>query len=234
MIKLSINGKGEISFMGRLRDKPYMTYALLGIMVLVYLLMTISGGTENVANLVRFGAKYNPLIRAGEYWRLLTPIFIHIGFTHILMNGITLYFIGQYVETLFGHWRFLLIFLASGIAGNLASFAFSPSLSAGASTSIFGLFGAFMMLGESFSRNQAIVSMARTFLLFIVLNIATDIFVSGIDIAGHLGGLVGGFLIAYVSGVTFGKVSLVKRIVAGITLVVIIIAMFIMGLRSSF
>lgn len=218
----------------RLKNQPYMTYGLLGIMVIVYLLMTVSGGTESTVTLLKFGAKFNPLIRAGEYWRLITPIFIHIGFTHILMNGITLYFIGQYVESLFGHWRFLGIFLVSGIAGNLASFAFSASLSAGASTAIFGLFGAFMMLGESFSRNQVIVSMARTFLLFIVLNIATDIFVSGIDIAGHLGGLVGGFLVAYVVGVEFGKVSAIKRLIAGIMLIVIMVAMFIVGMRGNF
>ncbi len=72
--------------------------------------------------------------------------------------------------------------------GNLGSFAFTDSLSAGASTAIFGLFGAFMMLEKVFPKNPAIVSMAKTFLLFIVLNIGTDIFVSGIDIAGHLGG----------------------------------------------
>ncbi|GAF36013.1 GlpG protein [Lentilactobacillus farraginis DSM 18382 = JCM 14108] len=218
----------------RLRDKPYVTYGLLGIMILVYLIMTITGGTENPGNLLRFGAKYNPLIRAGEYWRLIAPVFIHIGLTHILMNGITLYFIGQYVETLFGHWRFLIIFLVSGVVGNLASFAFSYNVSAGASTAIFGLFGAFMMLGESFSRNQAIVSMAKTFLLFIVLNIAMDLFTPGIDIAGHLGGLVGGFLIAYVSGVSFSKVNPIKRVIAGITLVLVAGALFVIGMRGSF
>lgn len=220
--------------MSRLREKPHMTYGLLGIMVIVYVIMTFSGGTENTTTLLTFGAKFNPLIRAGEYWRLVTPIFIHIGFTHILMNGITLYFIGQYVEMLFGHWRFLGIFLTSGIVGNLASFAFSDSLSAGASTAIFGLFGAFMMLGESFSNNQAIVSMAKTFLLFIVLNIATDLFVSGIDIAGHIGGLIGGFLVAYVAGVSFGKVTPVKRIVALVMLIVVAIALFIIGMRGNF
>ncbi len=220
--------------MSRLRDKPYMTYLLLGIMVIIFGIMTFLGGSENPLNLVRFGAKYNPLIRAGEYWRFITPIFLHIGFTHILMNGITLYFIGQYVEGLFGHWRFLGIFLISGIAGNVASFAFSDSLSAGASTAIFGLFGAFMMLGESFSGNPAIASMARTFLLFIVLNIGTDLFVQGIDIAGHLGGLVGGFLVAYVVGVPFGKVSPVKRGIALITLIVVLAAMFIMGMQGNF
>lgn len=219
--------------MSKLKDKPFVTYGLLAIMVVVFLVMTAMGGTTNPNTLVEFGAKYNPAIRAGEYWRLITPMFIHIGFTHILMNGITLYFIGEYVEQLFGHWRFLLIFLVSGIVGNLASFTFSYGLSAGASTAIFGLFGAFMMLGESFSKNPVITSMAKTFLLFIVLNIGTDLFVQGIDIAGHIGGLVGGFLVAYVVGVGFAKVSPVKRGIAGVMLVIISVGLFILGMQGN-
>lgn len=220
--------------MNNIKDKPYVTYLLLAAMVVVFGLMSVMGGTENPVTLVEFGAKYNPLIRAGQYWRLVTPIFIHIGFTHILMNGITLYFIGQYVEQLFGHWRFTIIFFVSGIVGNLGSFAFNSGLSAGASTAIFGLFGAFLMLGESFSKNPAIVSMAKTFLLFIVLNIGTDIFVSGIDIAGHIGGLVGGFLIAYVTGVGFSKTSRVKRVIAAIMLVVIVFVLYTIGMQAKF
>lgn len=220
--------------MSRLRGKPYITHGLLAIMVIVFIIMSLMGGTENGVTLFNFGAKYNPAIRAGDYWRLITPVFIHIGFTHILMNGITLYFIGQYVEQIFGHVRYLIIFLVSGVMGNLASFAFSSNLSAGASTAIFGLFGAFMMLGESFSNNPAIVSMAKTFLLFIVLNIGTDIFVQGIDIAGHIGGLVGGFLIAYLVGVSFAKVSPVKRVIATIMLVVIAVVLFSLGMQGNF
>ncbi|GHP12887.1 rhomboid family intramembrane serine protease [Lentilactobacillus fungorum] len=219
--------------MTRLKDQPYVTYGLLAMMIVVFLIMSIMGGTTDPMTLVNFGAKYNPAIRAGQYWRLVTPIFIHIGFTHILMNGITLYFIGMYVEQLFGHLRFLVIFLVSGIVGNLASFTFSVGLSAGASTAIFGLFGAFMMLGESFSNNPAISSMARTFLLFIVLNIGTDIFVQGIDIAGHIGGLIGGFLVAYVVGVSFGKVSSVKRLIAGAMLLVIAVGLFVLGMQGN-
>ena len=220
--------------MKSIKNSPFVTYGLLAIMVIVFVVMTFSGGTTDSYNLVQFGAKYNPLIRAGEYWRLVTPIFIHIGFTHILLNGITLYFIGQWVERFFGHWRFLILFLLSGIMGNLASFAFSPNISAGASTAIFGLFGAFMMLGESFSNNQVIRSLARNFLLFIVLNIVSDVFVSGIDIYGHLGGLVGGFLLGYIVGVPGAKISPVKRIIATITFVVVAFALFRFGMTNQF
>ncbi|GAY72878.1 GlpG protein [Lentilactobacillus kosonis] len=216
-----------------IRQKPFVTYVLLAIMVLVFGVMTLSGGTQNPLVLVQFGAKYNPLIVEGQYWRFITPIFIHIGFTHILMNGITLYFIGQYVEKIFGHTRFLIIFLLSGVVGNFASFAFSDGISAGASTAIFGLFGAFLMLGESFQDNPMIVSLARTFLLFIVLNIAMDLFVSGIDIAGHIGGLVAGFLSAYIVGVNFGKVASIKRIISGIMLLFVAGAILYLGFSKN-
>ncbi len=76
--------------------------------------------------------------------------------------------------------------------------------------------------------------MAKTFMLFIVLNIVTDIFVSGVDIAGHLAGLAGGFLVAYVTGVAFSKTSQVKRIISLIMLVVIAFVLFTIGMRAKF
>ncbi|WP_268913306.1 rhomboid family intramembrane serine protease [Lentilactobacillus sp. SPB1-3] len=202
-------------------------------MVVVFGIMTLSGGTENPAVLVEFGAKYNPLIVEGQYWRFITPIFIHIGFMHILMNGITLYFIGQYVENIFGHARFFAIFMISGIIGNFASFAFNDGISAGASTAIFGLFGAFLMLGESFQDNPMIVSLARTFLLFVALNIGMDLFVSGIDIAGHIGGLIAGFLSAYIVGVNFDKIPRIKRIISSIMLLFVAGAILYLGFRKN-
>ncbi|QMU09218.1 rhomboid family intramembrane serine protease [Levilactobacillus suantsaii] len=197
-----------------------MTVGLIVIMVLVYLGMTLAGGSTNINVLITFGAKLNALIQQGQWWRLITPVFLHMGFTHILMNMITLYFVGMQLEAAFGHLRYLGIFLLAGIGGNIASFCFSTSLSAGASTAIFGLFGAFMMLGESFWQNPVIRQLANTFLLFIVMNLAVDVFSPGIDIAGHLGGLVAGFLAAYLVGVPrIGKVSVVKRVIATVVLI---------------
>ncbi|MFC6275772.1 rhomboid family intramembrane serine protease [Levilactobacillus tangyuanensis] len=189
-------------------------------MVVVYGAMTLAGGSTNINVLITFGAKVNALVQQGEWWRLITPIFLHIGFTHILMNMITLYFVGIQIEAAFGHTRFLIMFLVAGIGGNIASFCFSDSLSAGASTAIFGLFGAFLMLGESFWENPVIRQLARTFLAFVVMNIAFDVFTPGIDMAGHLGGLVAGFLVAYTVGVPrIGQVSVVKRVIATVVLI---------------
>ncbi|XIF20313.1 MAG: rhomboid family intramembrane serine protease [Acetilactobacillus jinshanensis] len=169
-------------------------------MILVYLTMTVAGGADNVNNLIRFGAKVNPLIRQGEYWRFITPIFIHLNFTHILFNGITLYYVGIQIERLFGHFRYFIIFMISGIAGNVFSFAFNNSLAVGASGAIFGLLGAFMMIGEIAWRDPLIRQMTKGFIIFILLNLVSDFLTTGIDISGHLGGLIAGFLCAYMVG----------------------------------
>ncbi|HBF74948.1 MAG TPA: rhomboid family intramembrane serine protease [Lactobacillus sp.] len=211
---------------------PYITVGLIVVMFLVYGAMTLAGGSQNAQVLVNFGAKYNPLILAGQWWRFITPIFLHMGFEHILFNTVTLYFIGIQIEAIFGHWRYLAIFLLSGIGGNLASFAFNPnSISAGASTAIFGLFGAFLMLGESFWENPYIRQMTKTFVLFIVLNLAFGLFSPGTNLQGHIGGLVIGFLAGYIVGVPkLGKISTVKRILAVIVAILIMIGLYYSGI----
>ena len=69
-----------------LKNKPSITYTLIILNIVMYIVMTLFGGTENIANLVRFGAKYSPYIINGQYWRLITPMFIHIGLQHLLIN----------------------------------------------------------------------------------------------------------------------------------------------------
>ena len=199
-----------------------VTVTLVTIQVLVYLAMTLAGGSTNSAVLVRFGALVPDLLRAGQWWRLVTPVFVHIGFTHLLINSLTLYFLGLYIEQLFGHWRMVVIYFVSAIVGNLCSaYWLAGSLAAGASTAIFGLFGAFLMLGESFRDNLAIRQLSRQFLILVLLNVGTDLLVPGIDLAGHIGGLVGGFLMAYVVGAPkLGPVAPAKRWLSATMLVV--------------
>ncbi|MFD1317892.1 rhomboid family intramembrane serine protease [Loigolactobacillus zhaoyuanensis] len=201
------------------RNEPYMMYFFLGLQILVYLVMTLFGGSQDSNVLIFFGAKVNVLIQQGEWWRLLTPVFLHSGLMHIAVNSVTLYFIGMQIESLFGHWRFTLIYLLSGITGNIASFVFNPGISVGASTALFGLFGAFFMLMEAFRQNSGIRAMGQQFGLFILLNLAFDLFNPGIDLAGHIGGLLGGFLVANIVGVPYQRsVSTVRRIGALVVL----------------
>lgn len=216
-----------------LKQQAFCTQAIVLIQVIVFILMTINGGSTNSQILLNFGAKYGPAIQAGDWWRLITPVFLHIGLTHLVVNSVTVYYIGTQIENMFGHIRFLAIYFVSALTGNLASFVFMPdSLSAGASTAIFGLFGAFLMLGESFHHNPYIRLLSRQFLIFVVINLVFDLFMPGIDIYGHLGGLVGGFLMGYVVGTPqIGKINLIKRFLSGIILLVVIILFYQMGMQ---
>ena len=111
-------------------------------------LMEVAGGSTNTATLIDFGAKVNWLILQGEWWRLFTPIVLHIGILHLSMNTLALYYIGMIVEKIYGNFRFLFIYLIAGFFGTLASLLFSPNISAGASGAIFGCFGALLYFGS--------------------------------------------------------------------------------------
>lgn len=214
------------------KKRPYITISLIVINVIVYLLMTIAGGSTNPNILLEFGAKDNALIAAGQIWRLFTPMFLHIGFQHIVLNMVTLYFLGAQIEYIFGPVRFLIIYLVSGIGGNIASFAFNSALSAGASTALFGLFGAYLALGESFRDNPYIHAVAKQFLVLVILNLIGDLSGS-IDLWGHIGGLVSGFLLAYLVGVpNLGKIPMHKRILAGIVLAMLFVVIYLTGMKT--
>ena len=157
--------------------------------------MELFGSSRNTFILILFGAKYTPLILEGQWWRLITPMFLHIGIIHLLMNSMALYFLGTTVERIFGRFRFLFIFLLAGFMGNVASFVFSPqSISAGASGGIFGLFGALLFFRLVHPR-PFFRTMGANIITLVGINLLIG-FLPGIDFAGHLGGLVGGFLAA--------------------------------------
>jgi rhomboid protease GluP len=173
--------------------KPIMTYVFIALQILVFLLLEFNGGSENSSTLVEFGAKFNPLILEGEWWRFIFPIFIHIGFLHLFMNTLGLYFLGTAVEKIYGSFRFFWIYLFGGIIGSIASFAFSPNLSAGASGAIYGCFGALLYMGLIYPK-LFFRTLGKNVITILVLNIIISFTVPNIDMAGHLGGLVGGFV----------------------------------------
>ncbi|KRO27753.1 integral membrane protein [Lactiplantibacillus fabifermentans DSM 21115] len=213
--------------------EPAITQILLGITVIIFLLEWLLGGDTLVAIVNFYGAKNNAAIVAGQWWRLITPMFLHTNLSHIALNAVVIYFMGIQIEALYGHWRMLAIYLLGGISGNLMSFALSSSQSVGASTACFALFGAFLTVGESFWENPVIRQLTSRFLLLTVMNLVFDMFGSGIDIWGHVGGLLGGFLIGYIVGVPrIGKISTAKRIVAAITLVIVWVAFAKMGFTN--
>lgn len=159
--------------------------------------MSFNGGSQNTLTLIYYGAKLNELIVAGQWWRLFTPVFLHIGFTHLLFNGVIVYFLGSQLEVLIGHFRYFLLYFLSGLLGNAASFAFNNSVSAGASTAIFGLFAATIVLGKLYPNRPGIQQLSRSYSVLIILNVVFSLFNSGVDKAGHFGGLAGGYLLMY-------------------------------------
>jgi rhomboid protease GluP len=175
--------------------KPVFTYVFMIIQVAVFLFLEIKGGSTNNITLIKYGAKYNFYLYEGEWWRFFTPIFLHIGFTHLVMNTFSLYFLGAAIERMYGSFRFIIIYFFAGAAGVIASFLFSQSVSAGASGAIYGCFGSLLYFGitypKLFSR-----TMGAGVIGILVFNIIISFTIPGIDEAGHLGGLAGGFLAA--------------------------------------
>lgn len=224
---------------------PWVTWLLLGSQCLVFLLMTIQGiyyglgidGTTSLGLLVKYGAMNQQIVmETGQYWRFVTPIFIHIGWLHLLVNSMTLYFIGFRLEGLIGHLPFMGVYLLSGVVGNLASFALGnpQTISAGASTALFGMFAYFYALGKIYPYHQQIRFMGQQMGTLIVVNLVFNLFSSQIDMWGHLGGAVGGFLLAFIVGIPMlknsqfqsAKIDKHSRIRAGLLLVFIMALTF--------
>lgn len=176
---------------------PFFTYALLSINLIVFVLMTLAGGSTEQRVLIAFGAKVNTLIKEGEYWRLITSMFIHIGVIHLFFNLYALKSLGSLAEEAFGHRKYLLIYLLAGLGGSLASFIFSPALSAGASGAIFGLLGA--LAYYSYKRPNLWKSgLGMNLMIVILVNIGFGFIQPGIDNFAHLGGLLTGTLLSII------------------------------------
>lgn len=185
--------------------KPVMTYLLIGICVVIYLLQYGSQLQTGIDWPAVLGAKVNALIEQGQVWRFFTPMFLHASILHIAFNMYALYVIGRPLERFYGHRRYLALFVLSGFAGNVFSFIFTSSASLGASTAIFGL-----LAGEGifFYQNRELYGQyARSALVQVVSIAAVNLVIGlspGIDNWGHIGGLVGGSLFAWFAGPLMG------------------------------
>lgn len=182
--------------------KPIITYSIIFICVLVFILMYVlgNGSTDNYT-LLLFGANLDALTKNGDYYRLLTSMFLHIGIMHLLCNMYSLYIIGKEVENVFGKWKYLVIYILSGIAGSILSLAFNHNtICAGASGAIFGLLGALLYFGYYY-RPYLGATLTRSIIPVIAINLIVGFLDSGIDNSAHIGGLVGGLLVAMAVGV---------------------------------
>ncbi|WP_054950280.1 rhomboid family protein [Numidum massiliense] len=208
--------------------KPLFTWLLLIVNAIVYGLVLLNGGVDNRETLINFGVKFNSLIAEGEWWRLVTPIFLHLGHLHFLFNSMALYFIGSAVERIYGSWRFLAIYLLAGISGSLASFAFTSNISAGASGAIFGCFGAMLVFGQLYPK-LFFRTLGRDIIFFLILNLVIGFVTPSIDNYGHIGGLLGGYLAALAISLPRKQHRPVWRLLAALVLVVGMYGVFVYG-----
>jgi rhomboid protease GluP len=179
------------------------------------------GGLDvDAATLFDFGAKYRAAIMAGQWWRLITAGFLHGGVLHILMNSWVLFDVGAQVEESFGTSRFLVLYFISNITGFLLSTYWSATLSIGASGAIFGLIGAMIALGVR-DRSSYGAAIRRLYMRWAIFALVMSL-LPGIDMGAHIGGLAGGFIVAYLSGTpTYSPaVERVWKIMAGAALAI--------------
>lgn len=199
--------------------QPIVTYIIMAICIILFILMELSGGSTNSQTLLKYGANLDVLVKNGEYYRLFTCIFLHIGIMHLLCNMYSLYIIGREVENLFGKIKYIIIFILSGIFGSIMSLAFTHNtISAGGSGAIFGLLGALLYFGMHY-RTYLGEAIKRSIIPIIVVNLIIGFFAEGIDLAAHIGGLVGGVLVAMMVGVP--DKSKAKDIINGTILTII-------------
>jgi rhomboid protease GluP len=174
-----------------LRRAP-VTVALLAAIVVVYVLQLATGDALTAA-----GANYGPAVRAGEYWRLVTSMFLHGSLLHLALNGWALYQLGALFEILVGSPRMLLVYFATGLTGSLVSAWFSQVPSVGASGAIFGLLGA--LIAFLLRRRGALTPQGKSILMQLVFWAVINVFFGfsdpQIDNSAHLGGCAAGLLL---------------------------------------
>ncbi|HEY3506730.1 MAG TPA: rhomboid family intramembrane serine protease [Actinocatenispora sp.] len=223
----------EGAFGGRFRggDKGYVTIGLIAANVLVYILILAAGGlgaalghggsflAGSTTNLeVKLGV-FPAAIASGEYYRLVTAMFVHFSILHLAMNMYVLWVLGRYLERALGPARFAALYFVCGIGGNVACYLLTGNqLSGGASTAVFGLFAAMFFINRKLGLSSSSV------VVLIVVNLIFTFLVPGISIVGHIGGLVTGAVaglgLAYAPR---GQRTLVQGVVLGGLLLIFVL-----------
>jgi rhomboid protease GluP len=176
--------------------KPVVTYVLLAGIGITFVLELLLGGSTSMRTLYTMGAQVNSAVANGDYWRLLTAMFLHIGPMHLAFNAFALYSLGLDLERYYGSVRFALIYFLSGLIGGTLYFVVGPPnvLSAGASGAVFGLVGA--ELAYIMTNHRLFGSMGRQRLTNLVvllgINLVLGFTVAGINNIVHIGGFLGG------------------------------------------
>ena len=196
----------------------YVTLAIIGLCLLMFLITTFTGGSSSAYNLFRWGANLREAVVSDkQVWRLLTCAFLHAGILHLLVNMYSLFIIGSQIETYMGKIKYAVIYIISAISGSLLSIIFCENISVGASGAIFGLLGSLLYFGYHY--RVYLGTVIRTQIVpIIILNLAIGFMFSGIDNFAHIGGLIGGYLATMAVGVR-GRSSKSDMVNGSITLI---------------
>lgn len=179
--------------------KPSRTPVTWSLLIAIGIVFVANLVEENA--LIERGAIVRSFVFQGEYWRLLTAMFLHAGFLHVLLNLWALYQLGSLFETLFGSGRFLLTYFATGLLASIASAIFTNGYSVGASGAIFGILGALIVsIGRSpIWRHQPWTrGITQQLMGWAVINVIIGFTVPGIDNAAHLGGFAAGLILGLI------------------------------------
>ena len=179
----------------------WMNLIIIGVNIIVFALMEIFGDTDNITFMLKCGAAYTPWILDGQWYRLFTSMFLHFGVSHLLNNMVLLLFLGDMLEQAAGIWRYKIIYLGGGLAGNIVSLLMDYRtgemvVSAGASGAVFAVIGGiFVILIKQRGKVENLTLPRLVFVIF--LSIYHGFQSTGIDNAAHIGGLLGGIILAF-------------------------------------
>ncbi|SDF65345.1 rhomboid protease GluP [Fontibacillus panacisegetis] len=185
------------SWKSYLRYYP-ITCLLLAANIVMFIIVTINGGSTNLETLLKFGAMANYGHYPEEMWRLFTAMFLHNGFNHLLSNCFAILVFAPPLETYLGKWRYALLYLGSGLVGNIISLGAyrhaMDTISVGASGAIYGVYGAFLYIAL-LQRNLMDESSRKTLYSLLIVGVVFSVAVPQINWVAHFGGLLGGFFI---------------------------------------
>lgn len=187
------------------RKEPVITYALLVVCIFLYVFLGFSSGSLidiDSDTLVEFGGNIGYFTKSGEYFRLFCSIFLHGNIMHLIFNMYSLYVIGPQVESFFGKFKYIFIFVFSGVVGSLLSLAFNPGnvVSVGASGALFGILGSICYFGYHYRVYFGNILKSQI-IPIIMLNLLLGFMSSGIDNFAHIGGLIGGIFASMAVGI---------------------------------
>jgi len=189
------NNNWNAAYVQPIRRIPFLTYIFVGINAIVLLFMYMAGYPADMWVPARFGAIVPAyILEQGEWYRLFTAMFVHFGLAHFMTNVMGLVIFGTRVERYFGRVAFLLTYIFAGLLGSLFSLYFTRGYAAGASGAIYGLIGIIFAYTRITGRSIELMNWYVMF-LFAGMGIAMGLMTAGVDNFGHLGGLIGGFII---------------------------------------